>query len=194
MSHRTVLVHGIFNSAYVFTVMRKRLEARGIECFAPSLKPRDGRHGIEDLALKLKTAIDERFGEDQSIHLIGFSMGGIVARYYLQKLEGHQRVKLFFTISSPHHGSYLAYCYPGKGARDLRPNSVLLQNLQGDDDKYQCMRVYSYWTPFDLMIIPPSSSIWPLAENKQFRSLLHIMMLFNRSLTEHISRVILGQA
>nr|WP_305907362.1 alpha/beta fold hydrolase [Methylomarinum sp. Ch1-1]MDP4520104.1 hypothetical protein [Methylomarinum sp. Ch1-1] len=108
MSHRTVLVHGIFNSAYVFTVMRKRLEARGIECFAPSLKPRDGRHGIEDLALKLKTAIDERFGEDQSIHLIGFSMGGIVARYYLQKLEGHQRVKLF----SPFHRPIMAVIWP----------------------------------------------------------------------------------
>ena len=193
MKHRIVLVHGIFNSAYVFYSMRKRLEAQGIECFAPSLKPRDGHHGVADLALKLKYEIDNRFGEDDPIDVLGFSMGGIVARYYLQKLGGYNRTKRFFTVSSPHHGSYLAYFYPGKGAMDLRPNSWLLRCLQANEDRYRDMQVYSFWTPFDLMIVPPSSSVWPIAENKQFRSPLHILMLFNRSLADYIGCCILGK-
>lgn len=193
MNHPVVLVHGIFNSGYVFSVMRRRLEARGIECFTPCLQPRDGRHGIEDLAVKLKQHIDSRYGKDSPIHLIGFSMGGIVARYYLQKLAGHTRVRQFFTISAPHHGSYLAYGYPGQGARDLRPNSWLLRSLQADDRQFRHIALYSFWTPFDLMIIPPSSSIWPIAENKRFYSPLHILMLFNRSLADYIGCRILDQ-
>jgi len=87
MQYRVMLVHGIFNSGYVFCSMRKQLEARGIDCFAPNLKPRDGRHGIEDLAIKLNSEIDQRLGKRYPVLLIGFSMGGIVARYYLQKLH-----------------------------------------------------------------------------------------------------------
>ncbi|WP_036300142.1 esterase/lipase family protein [Methylomarinum vadi] len=193
MKPRIVLVHGIFNSGYVFYAMRKRLEAKGIECFTPSLKPRDGRHGIEDLALKLKREIDHRYGSDDPINLLGFSMGGIVARYYLQKLAGHERVTRFFTVSAPHHGSYLAYCYPGQGARDLRPNSWLLRSLMADEDRYRHLQLYSFWTPFDLMIIPPSSSVWAVADNKQFYSPLHLLMLFNRSLVGFVGNCILDQ-
>ncbi len=185
-TQRLVLVHGIFNTGYVFVAMRKRLEAAGIECFAPTLRPRDGHHGIDDLARKLKEEIDSRYGENSPVHLLGFSMGGIVARYYVQKLNGHRRVKQLFTVSAPHHGSYLAYCYPGKGTRDLRPNSELLRALEADSRKYLPARVYSFWTPFDLMIVPPSSSVWNAAENKRFHSPLHILMLFNRSLTDYI--------
>ncbi len=190
MSQRVVLIHGIFNSGYVFHAFRRRLESQGFECFAPSLKPRDGRDGIDDWAIKLKREIDSEFGEHTPIILVGFSMGGIVARYYLQKLGGYKRVSSLFTISSPHRGSYLAYFYLGKGTRQLRPNSEFLNELRLEEDKYDGIPVFSYWTPFDLMIIPATSSIWPIAENKRFYSVLHILMLFNRGLIDTISRTI----
>lgn len=193
-AHRVVLVHGIFNSGYVFYRLRKRLEAQGMTCFVPTLKPRDGRRGVADWAAQLKNQIDRQFGDSCPVILIGFSMGGVVCRYYIQKLGGHQRTKKLFTVSAPHHGSYLAYCYPGKGTRDLRPNSVLLCSLQQDESHYRHMQVYSYWTPFDLMILPPSSSIWSVAENRRCYSVLHLLMLFNRSMIDHISDIILNRS
>lgn len=191
--HRAVLVHGIFNSGYVFCRLRKHLEASGITCFVPTLKPRDGRRGVADWAMQLKNQIDRHFDDSAPINLVGFSMGGVICRYYIQKLGGHLRSERLFTVSAPHHGSYLAWCYPGKGTRDLRPNSALLRSLREDESYYRNMQVYSYWTPFDLMILPPASSVWSVAENRRCDALLHLLMLFNRSMTDHIIHVILGR-
>lgn len=42
------------------------------------------------------------------IHLIGFSSGGLDARYLITQLGGHEFVASLTTISTPHHGSSLA--------------------------------------------------------------------------------------
>ncbi len=188
MSQSIVLVHGIFNSSYVFYSLKKILESKGLKCFAPDLKPLDGRKGIENWALQLKKAINNEYGETKKITLIGFSMGGIVARYYLQSLEGHKRIRSFITISSPHHGSYLAYLYPGKGTKQLRPSNDFLDNLEQGEELYQNISVYSYWTPFDQMIIPASSSVWKIANNKKYYCLFHLQMLFHKPLAEDICK------
>ncbi len=190
MSQSIVLVHGIFNSSYVFYCLKKRLEAKGWKCFTPDLKPFDCRKGIENWALQLKNAIDKKYGENHKIILIGFSMGGIAARYYLQNLEGHKRVGLFITISSPHYGSYLAYLYPGKGTRQLRPGNNFLDSLEKGEQIYHGISLYSYWTPFDLMIIPATSSVWKIANNKRYFCLFHLQMLFDKPLAEDICKII----
>jgi triacylglycerol lipase len=117
-------------------------------------------------------------------------MGGIVARYYLQSLEGYKRVGSIITVSSPHHGSYLAYLYPGKGTKQLRPDNNFLDNLEKGEQVYQDISVFSYWTPFDLMIIPASSSVWKIANNKKYYCLFHLQMLFHKPLAEDICKII----
>jgi pimeloyl-ACP methyl ester carboxylesterase len=42
---------------------------------------------------------------DPKLILIGHSMGGLVARYFLENLEGWQRTKALFTIGTPFRGS-----------------------------------------------------------------------------------------
>ena len=116
-----VLVHGFISTGKIFLLMRKRFEENGFKCFTPTLKPTDAKHGLEDLGKKLRNEINYKLGNDSKFSLVGFSMGGIICRYYLQELDGIQRVNQFITISTPHHGSYLAYLYPGKGMKQLRP-------------------------------------------------------------------------
>jgi len=116
-------------------------------------------------------------------------MGGIVARYYLQKLDGAQRTKSFFSIATPHNGSYWAYFpYPTKGVKQLRPNSEFLNELRKNDHQLEDLNLYSYWTPLDTSIIPSSSSCWQIAVNKKFFSLLHLTIIFNRKLVKEIIR------
>lgn len=43
-----------------------------------------------------------------NLHLIGFSSGGLDARYVITRLGGHEIVASLTTISAPHHGSSLA--------------------------------------------------------------------------------------
>ncbi|BAJ00370.1 esterase/lipase family protein [Shewanella violacea] len=184
---KLVLVHGIFNTGSVMTWMRKQFESQGFECFTPTLKPFDGRYGVEYAAKSLKSQIEHEYGENQNIVIIGFSMGGIVARYYLQNLDGYARTSHLFTISSPHAGSYMAYLpYPSKAMKQLRPDSELLQSLDESADRLNGLKLYSYRTSIDCTIVPSTSSHWELAENKKFFVALHLSMVFSSQLTNEI--------
>ena len=181
-----ILVHGFISTGKIFFYIKKKLEAQGHKCFAPTLKPIDAKYGIEDLAIKLKNEIENNLERNTNFALIGFSMGGIICRYYLQELGGVNRVNKLFTISSPHHGSYLSYIYPGKGMKQLRPNSPFLKNLEKKESLLNKIKLFSFRTPFDLMIIPNKSSIWNIATNKKFISIMHSSMLINSKLVSEI--------
>ena len=181
-----VLVHGFISTGKIFFYIKKKLEAAGHKCFAPTLKPIDAKYGIEDLAIKLNAYIENNSEIDFNFALVGFSMGGIICRYYLQELDGRKRVDKLFTISSPHYGSYMSYLYPGKGIKQLRPKSRFISELEEKEYLLKGLKIYSYRTPFDLMIIPNKSSVWNIAANKRFFSIIHSSMLINSKLVKEI--------
>jgi triacylglycerol lipase len=177
---KIVLVHGIFNTGHIMYFLKWILERNGFECFAPTLTPKDGRGGIERASENLKHQIEQRFDKDDRLNFIGFSLGGIVVRYYLQELQGNKRTDSLFTIASPHHGSYWAYFpYFTKGVKQLRPNSKFLLELEQGESKLKNLSLFSFYTPFDTSIVPSSSSNWRVAINKKFYSILHLTILFN---------------
>lgn len=181
-----VLVHGFISTGKIFFYIKKKLEAQGHKCFAPTLKPIDAKHGIEDLAIKLKCYIESNLDDDSNFVLVGFSLGAIVCRHYLQELSGVDRANKLISISAPHYGSYLSYAYPGKGMRQLRPKSDFLKNLEAKEFLLKSINLFSYRTPLDLMIIPNNSSIWNIATNKRFISPMHSSMLINKKLVKEI--------
>lgn len=188
---RVVLVHGFMDTGSIYQTLRKRLENRGCECYVPQMNPSDGRGGLEKLAVQLKQDIDAKFGPNLPIRIVAFSMGGLVTREYLQNLGGATRCEKLITISSPHHGSKLARFYPGKGAQEMRPGSEFLAGLDQSQEKLGNMPIISYRTPLDLMILPPTSSIWNRAENIEYPVLMHPLMLTsNLVLTDIENRLV----
>jgi triacylglycerol lipase len=191
---RVVLVHGIFETGSSFRMMRKRLQDMGFDCLVPKLKPSDGTGGLDKLAAGLREDIDRHFGPDAPISIVGFSMGGVVSRHYLQKLGGASRCRGLITISSPHQGTHAAWFYPSAGAAQMRPGSTFLADLAATDSQLGAMPVASYRTPMDLIILPASNSVWERAENLQFPVLLHPLMLNDRRVLDDIERRLLAQA
>lgn len=185
-----VLVHGFLSTNKIFFLMEKKFKKEGIKCFIPTLKPIDARYGLEDLGKKLRDEINYHLGLDSEIILLGFSMGGVVCRFYLQELGGVNRVKKFISISTPHHGSYLAYLYTGKGVKQLRPNSSFLRKLESTELSIEKLNLYSFRTSFDFLIIPNSSSVWDIAENKIYYSPFHSYMLFNPKVIKELIKLI----
>lgn len=165
-SNRVVLVHGIFQSGHSFIPMKKKLEKQGYECIIPKLKPADARAGLEALAAQLQREIEQQWGKDANFHIVAHSMGGLVSRYYLQELGGYQHCCTLVTLATPHNGTKTAYFYPGKGAWQMRPRSEFLQQLDASTDRLKNVRLISYRTPLDLVILPSTSSHWDLAENR----------------------------
>lgn len=174
-----VLVHGILNTGKLFDPLVHRLEADGCRCFAPTLRPNTCALGVHDLARKLSAQIDRRFGPTEPFVIVGFSLGGVVTRDYVQTLAARRRVRGAFLISAPNHGSFWACLSPGGGVRDLAIGSPFLRRLNADDRAWKNIPVSSYWTPYDLMIVPAHSSLWTVGETTRVACPLHPLMVSN---------------
>jgi triacylglycerol lipase len=190
---RVVLVDGFMEAGTAFKMLRKRLEKRGMEVYVPRLLHNDGRGGLENIALHLKQDIDAKFGTKQPISMVAFSMGGLVSRQYLQNLGGAARCEKLITISSPHHGTKAAWLYPTLGAEEMRPGSPFLAELRRTEDRLGKMPVTSYRTPMDLVILPPTSSVWDRAENLEFPVILHPFMLNSNAVLTDVERRLVAQ-
>lgn len=180
------LIHGIFDDGRLFNNMSDFLISHHLQPLIPSLKPADARYGINDLAKKLETFIQEHIDDNEAFSIIAFSMGCLISRVYLQQLGGAKRCVNFHAISGPHYGSLLAYFFVGQGAKDLRPNGLLLQKLQSSQDSLSHVNLFSYRTPYDQMIWPSKSSHWPIAQNIVTRAPIHRAMLRNKVVFESI--------
>ncbi len=153
-----VLVHGIWNTARIFGPLKAHLERQGCTVYALSMKPNNGDAPLEVLAEQVAAFIDSTLGLQQPFDLIGFSMGGLISRYYVQRLGGLARVRRFITVSAPHRGTWLGLLSHRRGVRQMRPGSPFLSSLNLDIHQLQSIAFISLWTPFDLLILPPWSS------------------------------------
>src|SRR5580692_9380575 len=127
-----LLVHGIDDTSALFSRLKPFLERAGLPVQALNLVPNNGNAGLIELARQLDSHVCENFAADQAIDIVGFSMGGLVSRYYIQRLGGIHRVRKFVTIGSPHRGTWAAFLRGNPGARDMRPGSGFLQDLNRD--------------------------------------------------------------
>ncbi len=153
-----VLVHGLWNTAGIFSILKAHLENQGWSVYALSMTPNNGDAPLETLAEQVALFINKCVGPEQPIDLVGFSMGGLVSRYYVQRLGGLSRVQRLVTVSAPHRGTALGLLSDRPGVRQMRPGSVFLKSLNQDRHQLETLRFVSLWTPFDLLILPPWSS------------------------------------
>lgn len=156
-----LLVHGIWDTGAKLQPIASALEQAGVpRAHSMSLSKNDGSAPLLELAAEVAEAAAAL---GPRIDLVGFSMGALVSRAYLQRLGGRDRVRRFVSISGPHHGTTWArFAGPSAlGVRDMQPGSALLRDLASDADPWGAVEVHTLWTPFDLMIVPPRSSVLP---------------------------------
>lgn len=176
-----LLIHGLKDDRRKMEPMARYLRAQGRTVHTLSLIPSWGQLGLDELALQVKAYADETFAAGEKFDLVGFSMGGLVTRYYLQRLGGLERVHRFVTIAAPHQGSVLAWVLPNAGGRQMRPGSTFLQDLDRDADQLQRLGFTSIWTPLDLTILPAKSSIHNSAKCTRLWCVAHPLMVMQPS-------------
>ena len=152
-----ILIHGLWNTSSIFSLISSKLDEKEVEYFAPTLNHAFGMTSIVELANLMDQLIVEKYGLEQEIDILGFSMGGIIGRYWINKFNGHKRTKRFITIGSPHNGtltSQLVPKYPFRGISEMKINSSLLRDLANYDyflNDIDCISFFTYW---DLMVFP----------------------------------------
>jgi pimeloyl-ACP methyl ester carboxylesterase len=131
---------------------------------------------IEARAVELKRELDQRVGGGR-IDLIAHSMGGLVARFYLQQLGGERRVDRLITLGTPHHGTHAASFLPLPLVRQLLPDAPFIRHLNALPPPERT-RVTSIVAGRDLLVQPVESAACPFGEVRRLDELGHLELLF----------------
>ncbi|MFI1372779.1 esterase/lipase family protein [Streptomyces longwoodensis] len=154
-----VLLHGFIDNRSVFVLLRRSLVQHGrhrVESLNYSPLTCDIRTAAELLGRHIEEICD-RTGSPQ-VDVVGHSLGGLIARYYVQCLGGDLRVRTLVTLGTPHSGTRvapLANAHPI--VRQMRPESPLIQELQSPAPGCRT-RFVSFWSDLDHLMDPLESA------------------------------------
>ncbi len=175
-----LLIHGLSDTTLVFNNLSAYLSGLGWSVYSFNLIPNNGDVRLDYLAKQVADFVARTFDAEQPLDVIGFSMGGIVARYYIQRLGGINRVQRFISIASPNNGTLAAYLSWRPGCVQMRPDSEFLRDLNQDSAMLERLNFTVIWTPHDLMIVPPQSSQMPVGKEVVIPSRFHSWMLTDK--------------
>ena len=145
-----VLIHGYLANRSGFFPLKTYLQTQGIKTVEFNYA---SSNGIEQGAIHLKHFLRQHV-RGGKIDLVCHSMGGLVARLYLQELDGARRVDRCITLGTPHHGTYSAYWVRSRVGRELLPDSPLLQRLEASKEKASNVTFTSIVAGADNIVIP----------------------------------------
>ena len=191
-----VLIHGLWNSSEIFKQVFKKLDEYKVEYFAPTLIHNFGMISIVELAKSLNNEINNQFGLEREIDIVGFSMGGIIGRYWIKKLEGYKRTKRFISIGSPHNGTFTAQLvpdFPLKGISEMKINSRLINLLSLENELLESIECISFFTIWDLMVFPGWKAYLPLGNRISLNVLKHKNLVRNPIAVNKIVEQIINQ-
>ncbi len=179
-----LLVHGILGQRHVYwNLFRRRMLADGFrvhEVTLPYYMLGDIRIAARFLADKVEATM---VGDSvDKVDLVCHSAGGLVARYYLKYLKGDRNVSHLVTLGTPHQGTYTSYVLglPFLGIlKQTRPGSHFLSEVNGPGAVPGHVRVTSFWTPTDGVVVPPENAILTGANNIKVPWLTHWGFLWN---------------
>ncbi len=186
-----LLLHGMIGNRSSFVVLRRLLRRRGFHCLVAvnyQVLTHDVRSAAGLLAGKV-TALCEATGCER-IHIVAHSLGGVIARYYVQRLAGDARVHTLVTLGSPHQGTTAAGLVPHPVCRQLRPGSDLLNEL--DQPAPACRtRFVAFWSDLDLLMLPKQAAQVShpdlAADNVAVRGVGHLAMLVDGAIAHRIA-------
>lgn len=182
MTRPVLLVPGFLDGPGCFHVLGRRLEQAGFEPIPVRLAPRLGTCSLDRFARQVAEAA-EPFPE---VDVVGFSMGGLVSRVWVQRMGGDVKVNRLVTLASPHQGSYMAHAMPQTAARQMRPGSDFLEDLNDDLDSLESVRFASLWTPFDLTVVPGTSGDLDVGTSERTAVKFHRGMLYDQKVATRV--------
>lgn len=153
-----ILVHGLVDNRSIFTLLRRSLRRRGFGRVI-TLNYSPFAQDVRMVAARLAALVEQTCAETgyERVHVIGHSLGGVVARYYVQCLDGDERVHTLVTLGSPHAGTHAARLFPQGVVGQLRPGSALMEELAEPAPGCRT-RFVAFWSDLDQLIVPQRSA------------------------------------
>ncbi|MEU3353358.1 alpha/beta fold hydrolase [Streptomyces sp. NPDC037389] len=150
-----LLLHGFIDNRSVFVLLRRSLRRHGwdevwslnyslLTCDIRKAAAMLGRH-VEEVCLST--------GRER-VDMVGHSLGGLVARYYVQRLGGDARVRTLVTLGTPHSGTLVAPLMTAHPlVRQMRPDSDVITELAGPAP-HCTTQFIGFWSDLDQIMVP----------------------------------------
>ena len=153
-----LLVHGMADNRSIFTLLRRSLRRCGfgqVRTVNYSVVTSDVRVAAAELGRTVERLCAETGYE--RVHVVAHSLGGVVARYHVQRQGGDARVHTLVTLGSPHGGTTAGRVLPLRLCRQLRPGSDLIAELAEPAPGCRT-RFLAVWSDLDQLIYPKTSA------------------------------------
>jgi len=173
-----LLLHGLFHNRACWLWLKLQLRRRGhTAVYTINLPP---WKDIEALTERVAKKVDEirlAQGVDR-VHLIGHSMGGMIARNYLQLRGGAPKVASCTLLAAPNGGSKLAPFAISPLARVLIPGSEFLHRL-AQAPLPEGVPLRALYSRHDNMVLPFMHGRLEGAEELELAGMGHMAILYH---------------
>ena len=179
------MLHGYAMNRANFVVLARRLAAAGLGPIVGFEYWTLGR--VAAGARQLGWFVDQVLAETgaREVDLVGHSMGGVVARYYLTLGGGDAHVHRLITLGSPHGGTDVAAIGVGHASRELILGSKLVTRIASAPplQHAQLTTILS-----DADVLTPADKQPPIAgaERIVYPDLGHVALLGSRRVADAI--------
>lgn len=181
-----LFIHGIFHNHSAFTWMKQKLGIKGFHHFK-EINLATSIHPVPILAEQVSTTVNtllKQFSVPE-VNIIAHSMGGLVARYYIQKLGGDRFVRNLITLGTPHQGTKLSRYSVLPHFRDLNPNSLLMQEIASLPPPKNT-RVCAVSGELDVIVRAKEDPWWNGVRHIHLKRVGHAGLLFSKRVSEII--------
>ena len=180
-----LLLHGLFHNRSCWFWVRRLLRKNDFTAlYSLNLHPWRDIETLTELVARQVDKIRHKHKVDR-IAIVGHSMGGIIARNFLQLRGGDDKIAFLVTLGSPHHGSQLAPFSLWSIGASAQPSSPFLAKLN-QSPMPKGTKVTSIYTSKDNIIIPHMSANLPDAQNIVLDKIGHMGLIFSPRSLKHI--------
>ncbi len=194
-----VLVHGLWDTPRLFDRLIAALDGAIADVLVPHLPHGLGHVPIETMARWLDHEINNTFGAESQVDILGFSMGGLISRSWIQNHGGHNRTRRFVCVGSPQRGTLTAQLIPRwwlPSIADMKLGSSFLRKLRDDWEQQpellNQIDCHSFYCKLDLMVVPAWRGVLPLGPHQALPVWSHPqLVLGQRAINELVETLLM---
>jgi triacylglycerol lipase len=173
-----ICLHGLFHNRAAWLWYKYRLRSRGLTDLHTINLP--AWKDVETLTERVAMLVDELRQQRgiEKVHIVGHSMGAIIARNYLQIRGGAEKVDRCVLLGAPNAGSKLVAFVVTALGKNLMPGSPFLAKLNAQPFPKN-VRLTNIFSRHDNLVLPFESSILEGQNNLEISGVGHNALLFH---------------
>ena len=153
-----VLVHGYGHNRAALWPLSWWLERKGWTTFTFS------HQAVETIEVKARrlagrVEVVRQLAGAQRVDIVAHSMGGIIARYFIEQLGGAASVGRLITLGTPHKGTGMAIFARGEAASQLLPGSEVVTALARSLDAGREVKYTAIAGDMDTLVFPLDAAL-----------------------------------